>query len=95
MKSMFLLFLASGFIAISAAYAQNADDRTGYIADNYTVQEISTDELMGWDMIGKGQLSAIYKQIYMAEDEGSVGVMLISPAKFGNELVVSYDVMAL
>ena len=95
MKSMFLLFLASGFIAISAAYAQNADDRTGYIADNYTVQEISTDELMGWDMIGKGQLSAIYKQIYMAEDEGSAGVMLISPAKFGNELVVSYDVMAL
>jgi len=92
---MILLFLATGFIASTNAFAQKADDRPGYIADNYTVQEISADELMNWDMMGKGQLSAVNKQVYLAESQGSAGVLLTSPMKYGEELVVSYDVMAL
>lgn len=92
---MFLLFLAAGFITSANGFAQKADDRPGYIADNYTVQEISADELMNWDMMGKGQLSAVNKQVYLAESQGSAGVLLTCPAKYGKELVVSYDVMAL
>ena len=92
---MYLLYLAAGLIAGSTAFAQKADKRPGYIADNYSVQEITADELMKWDMKGKGQLSAVNKQVYMAESQGSAGILLSSPAKYGKELVVSYDVMAL
>lgn len=94
MIRMYLLFLAA-LIASTNAYAQKAEEWPAYIDDDYTVQEISADELMNWDMMGKGQLSVVNKQIYMAEDEGSAGVLLISPTKYGKELVVSYDIMAL
>ena len=95
MRTTILLFLALGFIASTNAFAQKADKQPAYIADNYTVQEISADELMNWDMMGNGHLSAVNRQVYLAEDEGSAGVLLTSPTKYGKELVVSYDVMAL
>lgn len=95
MKTKVLFFLATGLITCATAFAQGGAERPGYIADNYAVQEISADELMNWDKTGRGQLSLVNKQVYLAEDEGSAGVLLTSPAKYGKELVVSYDVMAL
>ncbi len=95
MKKKYLLFLVVGIFAINSVFGQKVYDKPSYIDNIYNVQEITADELMNWDMTGKGQLSAVNRQVYLAETQGSAGVLLTSPIKYGIDLVVSYDVMAL
>jgi hypothetical protein len=95
MKKMYLLFLLVCLIPAITAFGQKTYERPSYIDNINNVQEITADELMAWDMTGKGQLSAVNRQVYLAESQGSAGVLLTSPTKYGYDLVVSYDVMAL
>jgi hypothetical protein len=95
MKFFYLLFLVVGLLPINTVFGQKAYERPTYIDNIYNVQEITAETLMNWDMTGKGQLSAVNKQVYLAETQGSAGVLLTSPIKYGIDLVVSYDVMAL
>lgn len=95
MKKMYLLFLVVGIIPVTIAFGQKAYEKPSYIDNIYNVQEIAADALMNWEMTGKGEFSVVNKQIYLAESQGSAGVLLTSPIKYGIDLVVSYDVMAL
>jgi len=95
MKKKNLQFLVVGIFTVTTTFGQKAWERPSYIDNIYNVQEISTDELMNWDMTGKGELSVANRQVYLAESQGSAGVLLTSPIKYGIDLVVSYDVMAL
>lgn len=92
---MYLVFLVVGLLPINTVFGQKAYDRPTYIDNIFNVQEITADALMNWDMKGKGELSVVNRQVYLAESQGSAGVLLTSPIKYGIDLVVSYDVMAL
>ena len=95
MKTKNLLLLAMSILFCSCLTAQDMDGRPSYISDSYDVQEISAAELLNWNLFGVGRIVQNGKQIYMGETQGSLGVMLTSPGKYGKELVVSYDVMTL
>jgi hypothetical protein len=95
MKKIYLLFLVVGLLPINTVFGQKAYERPTYIDNIYNVQEITADALMNWDMTGNGELSVVNRQVYLAESQGSAGVLLTSPIKYGIDLVVSYDVMAL
>lgn len=92
---MYLSFLVAGIFCLTTVFGQKAYERPSYIDNIYNVQEITADELLTWDMTGKGQISTVNRQVYLAESQGSAGVLLTSPTKHGIDLVVSYDVMAL
>jgi len=92
---MHLPFLVAGLFCLNTVFGQKAHERPAYIDHIYNVQEITAEELMTWDMTGNGQISGVNRQVYLAESPGSAGVLLTSPTKFKNDLIVSYDVMAL
>jgi hypothetical protein len=95
MKTKYFLIVVLCILSIAVARTQDKDGRPEYISEKYDVQEVTADELLNWDMWGSGRLSRNGTQLYMAETEGSAGVLLISPTKYGKELVVSYDVLPL
>ncbi|HEC42281.1 MAG TPA: hypothetical protein ENI20_05585 [Bacteroides sp.] len=95
MKTRYFLIVVLCILSIAVARTQDKDGRSSFIADSYDVQEISADDLLNWDLYGHGRITRSGQQIYLGETEGSLGVMLTSPKKYGNEVVVSYDVMTL
>ena len=95
MKNKLLIFLVTSLFSFLSVIAQDTGDRAWYINDDYKVREIGTDELMNWNFVGSGQLSVANRQVYLAESQGSAGILLVSPSKLENDHIVSYDVMAL
>ena len=95
MKMKLSILLLFGLFSFHTILSQDNGDRAWYIGDDYKASEITTEKLMSWDLHGDGQLSVANRQVYMAESTGSAGILLVSPAKFEGDHIVSYDVMAL
>lgn len=61
----------------------------------YKVEEFSHKDLKKWGAFGFGDIDKNHKQTLMFETDGSLGYMLVSPESYGENVVLSYDVMAI
>ena len=62
MKMKLLILLFSGLFSIFSIAAQDTGDRAWYIADDYEPSNINADELMDWEVLGTGEISAVSGQ---------------------------------
>lgn len=81
------LVLAMSFLA-GTAYGQGNDF-------GMEKNEISADELVNWNLVGKGRVMQHGTQISLQESDDSKGIMLVSPDAYGDDIVVRYKVLAL
>ena len=61
----------------------------------YAIEEFSHIDLENWESFGKGAMQANHGQTVIHETTGSVGYMLVSPRTYGENVIVSCDVMTL
>lgn len=86
---MFLLaYFSTGVLSAQSLIPES--DKKGYSVEIYGVKDLKK-----WESFGKGLLKADHGQTVLHETEGSKGYMLVSPKTYSNDIIVSYDVMAL
>lgn len=73
--------------------ANNAD--AALLARGYVKEDITTDALESWKLIGEGRLAKNHDQLLIGESENSKGVMLVSPKSYEGDVIFRYDVMVL
>ena len=95
MKYKNFVFLALILTGCGSGSTPGNEQQEVLISEDFKAMEVSAEDLVTWDFYGMGQLNIVNKQAQVSESEGSQGVLLVSPGKFGNDLVVSYDVMTL
>ena len=61
----------------------------------YKVEEFTHKELKKWEAFGLGAIEGNHGQTVMHETIGSLGYMLVSPETYGENVIVSYDIMTL
>jgi len=92
LKLLGIIFLAWYSTLLSGF---NSDDNL-FINGDYKVEEFSHKDLLKWESWGKGIVAnGSHGQLIMSETDGSMGVMIVSPAIYGKNVVLSYDVMIL
>ena len=63
---------------------------------NYEMEEISSDDLLNWSFFGLGRASKSGSaQFCIAENDSTVGAMIISPDSYDGDVIVRYKTMAL
>jgi len=83
-KILFLAFILSTTISISQTTLKE-----------YKKQDITTSQLKTWQLLGKGAVSKWGTQLSLQESEKSKGIMLISPKTYGDDVIITYKVLAL
>lgn len=65
--------------------------------EGYSEEVISATDLSNWSFYGKGKAyeDKIHKQFCISEDDGSKGVVMVSPKEYGENVVVRYSTMTL
>ncbi len=92
LKLLGTIILAEYSILLSG---YNSEDNL-YLNSNYKVEEFSHKDLLDWESWGKGIVAnGSHGQLIMSETDGSKGIMIMSPAIYGKNVVLSYDVMIL
>lgn len=93
MKSKYLLFvLAFTFLHTNLIKAQ-VDN---YEKHGYQVEKFSPKDLLKWEIQGSGIVAnGGHDQLIMSETDGSKGIMIVSPRIYGQNVILSYDVMTL
>lgn len=57
-------------------------------------EQVSAEDLVAnWDFYGKGVRKVERNMFYMKEDNGSSGVMIVSPGNYGENFVLTYEIM--
>lgn len=87
MKLRFLFLLGISFILINKANSQNSGD--------LKPKKITAQELTTWDFYGAGSVSTSGEQLVLKEDDITKGVMIISPNKYPNDVIIKYKALAL
>jgi len=68
----------------------------GELKKNYTLQEVSPSELENWNFYGYGKaFNEGHKQFCVAEADETKGAMIVSPNKYGEDVIIRYKTMSL
>ena len=74
----------------------NNREKETYLDAGYKVEEFTVKDLLKWEVWGTGIVAnGGHSQLIMSEKDSSKGVMIVSPKSYKNNVVLSYDVMAL
>ncbi len=90
--------LAGLLILCFSTFCQAEDQvglNTSLINKGYSVEKFSPKQLKKWETYGEGKLAINHDQLVMSEIEGSKGFMIVSPKIYGENVVISYDVLVL
>ena len=64
------------------------------LAQPVGAEPVAAEDLVsGWSFYGKGLRKVERNMFYMKEDYGSAGVMIVSPETYGENFVLSYEIM--
>lgn len=83
------------FPFFTSCYQEKIIDFSTYTVEPWERDSINSEDLAKWEVLGNGKAYEIMNdQFYIGENEGSKGVMLVSP-KIYDDVVLKYKVLAL
>ncbi len=80
---------------IAFPWAMHAQDADFLLNEGYQLETFTHKDLLSWESHGIGGAVNSQKQVLLYETPGSEGYMIVSPKSYGDDVVVSYEVMAL
>lgn len=84
---LFVIF----FLIIESSFSQKNDDKY-YDLEK---EELSSNDLLRWTFLGKGEIINMGEQICLKENDESSGVMLVSPKSYSENIILKFKVLAL
>jgi hypothetical protein len=92
MKNIYFILL---FVSVALNSLAQVTEKK--LQQEFKKQTVSPKELKtNWDFYGIGKaVTEVHNQFVISEDKNSLGAMVVSPDKYGENVVVRYKVMAL
>ena len=87
------ILLITMLLGILNGYADKGNKKL--TREGYKLDTVSEKDLLKWKAFGQGIKAINHGQLIISEKQGSKGYMLVSPASYNKDVVMSFDVMSL